>query len=202
MPQGIDPPRCGSRRLPSPFPDEIVGRCEPSIVNIKALPAEMRADACERPLTRRWSMFVTPQIQSWPPRTVRGKFFHYPLDRRQPPSRGTAQMLRGIRLRTGPPLLTRLRRTRRLFPAPIISSKYIRMAVLQQPSSQPHCGYCEAGTKCLTMSQRMRRQNGASRDTEFVAVPIERAAGTVLTGRTWLRIGITITPAPPHGQEA
>ena len=71
MPQGIDPPRCGSRRLPSPFPDEIVGRCAPSIVNIKALPAETRADACERPLTRRWSMFVTPQIQSWPPRTVR-----------------------------------------------------------------------------------------------------------------------------------
>jgi len=78
MPQGIDPPRCGSRRLPSPFPDEIVGRCAPSIVNIKALPAETRADACERPPARRWSMFVTRQIQSWPPRTVRGKILPLP----------------------------------------------------------------------------------------------------------------------------
>jgi len=55
----------------------------------------------------------------------------------------------------------------------------------------------EAGTKFLTMSQRILRRNAISLETEFVAVPIESAAGTELTGRTRLRMGIKITPAPP-----
>jgi len=47
------------------------------------------------------------------------------------------------------------------------------------------------------MSQRMFRRNATSRDRELVAVPIDRAAGTELMGRTRLRIGIRIKPAPP-----
>jgi len=79
---------------------------------------------------------------------------------------------------------------------PIISSKYIGLQYCKSHAPN-HTAGIEAGTKCLTMSQRMLRRNATNRDTALVAVPIESAAGTALAGSTWPRIGIKITPAPP-----
>ena len=54
-----------------------------------------------------------------------------------------------------------------------------------------------AGTKYFTISQQIFFLKATSREAELVNVPIDKAAGTELTGSIRPRTGISINPAPP-----